>query len=188
MKRKPKPRWEKQTLQLGAGHTWKAAPGYKVFVADRGAVRFNFPQGWVVVPASDCIELYDKQPPEDDCRLAVSYLRLPPLDWSGLPLAELITTAAEGDRRKLLSRSDIVSVPRPDLELAWTEVRFMDSQENREACSRLAIARGANLQALITFDFWVDEASGLEPVWSEVLRSVELGRYVDDPTIGDVLH
>ena len=142
----------------------------------------------MIAPASDCIEIYDKQPPDDDCRLAVSYLPLPAIDWSGLPLTQLIVTAKKSDRRKILSHSEIVHVPRTDLELAWTEVRFMDSQEHREAFSRLAIARGSNLQALITFDFWVEDASRLNSVWDEVLRSVELGRYVDDPTSGDVLH
>ncbi|MEK7276454.1 MAG: hypothetical protein AAB427_03820 [Chloroflexota bacterium] len=187
MKRKSKPRWEQQALSLRTDHTWKAPPGYKVFVADRGAVRFHFPDSWVVVPASDSIELYNKQPPEDDCRLAVSYLRLPPLDWKELPLAELITAALKDDRRKLLFRSDIREAPREGLEIAWIEVRFLDAHEQREACSRLAIARGWNLQALITFDCWVEDQLSLEPVWEEVLRSVELGRYVDDPTAGDTV-
>ncbi len=185
---KRKPRWEKQTFTLKDSHAWKAPPGYNIFAADRGAVRFNFPHGWVVVPASDCIEIDDTQPPDDDCRLAVSYLRLPPMDWSGLPLAQLIAAAIEGDHRQLLSRGEIVHAPRTDGEVAWTETRFIDSHEQREACSRLAIARGSNLQALITFDFWVDDTPRLNPVWGEVMRSVELGRNVDDPTRGDVLH
>jgi hypothetical protein len=157
-------------------------------VADRGAVRFNVPRSWVIVPTSDCIELYDQQPPKDNCRLAVSYLRLPPIDWSGLPLAQLIATVVEGDRREILAREEVIKVPRADLELAWTEIRFMDPQEYREAFSRIALARGWNLQALITFDFWVEDMVRLEPVWDEVMRSVELGRYVDDPTMGDILH
>ncbi|HET7089251.1 MAG TPA: hypothetical protein VFL17_11405 [Anaerolineae bacterium] len=188
MKHKPKRRWTKQTLTLKDTHSWKAPPGYNIFAADRGAVRFNFPHGWVVVPAADCIELYDRQPPDDDCRLAVSYLRLPPIDWSGLPLAQLITTVVEGDHREVLARGAIVNVPREDLEVAWTEIRFMDPQEHREAFSRVALARGQNLQALITFDFWADDAPRLRPVWDEVMHSVELGRYVADPTTGDVLH
>jgi hypothetical protein len=188
MKHHPKPRWGKQTLKLKENHTWKAPPGYNVFVADRGAVRFNFPHGWVVVPASGCIELYDRQPPNDNCRLAVSYLRLPPIDWSGLPLAQLIATVVGGDHRKILEQEEVITVPRPDVEVAWTEIRFMDPQEHREALSRIAIARGRNLQALITCDFWVEDAARLWPIWDEVMRSVELGRYVDDPTKGDVLH
>ena len=186
MKRKSKGRWEKQTLKLRDSHTWKAPPGYNIFVADRGAVRFNFPHGWIIVPASDCTELYDRKPPDDNCRLAVSYMRLPPIDWSGLPLAQLISTIVDGDPRKVLSRGEVVKVPRPDLEAAWAEISFMDPQENREAFSRIALARGRNLQALITFDFWPEGAALLGPIWDEVMRSVELGQYVDDPTLGDV--
>ena len=185
---KHKPRWDKKTLALRDNHTWKAPPGYQVFVADRGAVRFNFPQKWVVEPGADCIALCDRKPPKDDCRLAVSYLRLPPLDWSGLPLAELITTTVEDDRRNVLARGEIITVPREGVELAWTEIRFLDLPANREAFSRLALARGSNLQALITFDYWAEDAQRLAPVWDEVMRSVELGRYVADPTAGDVLH
>ncbi len=188
MQMKQKPKWEKRVLKLKPEHSWTAPPGYNVFVADRGAVRFNCPQGWVVVPASDSIELYDQPPPDDNCRLAVSYLRLPAIDWSGLPMAKLVMTAIEGDTRPVLSRGAIVHARRDDLELAWIEIRFVDPQEHREAWSRLAIARGSNLQALITFDFWAEDAGRLEPVWSEVMRSVKLGWYVDDPTLGDILH
>lgn len=188
MKHKPEHPWEHQVLRLKDHHTWKAPPGYNVFVADRGAVRFNFPHGWVVVPSSDCIALHDQKPPNDNCRLAVSYLRLPPIDWSGLPLAQLITPIIEGDQRQILARGDIVTVPRADLEVAWTEIRFLDPQERREALSRIALARGSNLQALITSEFWADDAARWGPIWDEVMRSVELGRYVDDPTRGDVLH
>ena len=100
----------------------------------------------------------------------------------------MITTAIEGDRRKILSRGEIINASRSDLKVAWIETRFIDPKEHREAFSRLAIARGWNLQALITFDFWAEDVPRVKPVWDEVLRSVELGRYIDDPTAGDVLH
>ncbi len=183
-----KVRWRKQTLRLKDNHTWKAPSGYNVFVLDRGAVRFNFPKDWVTVPASDCVALYDRRPPNDNCRLAVSYLRLPPMDWTGLPLDELIASVIEGDQRRILARGDIIKADRADLELAWREIRFQDPSENCEAFSRIALARGANLQALITFDFWARDAAWLESVWDEVMRTVELGRFVSDPTAGDTLH
>ena len=187
-------RWAKQVLTLKDDHTWKAPPGYNVFVADRGAVRFNVPTDWVVASASDCIELHDRPAPDDDCRLAVSYLRLPPLDWSELPLSQLLTAIAENERRNVLTRGEIVTVPRNDLELAFMEIHFVDLKETREAFSRIALARGqqpageANLQALITFDFWADDAARFDPIWAEVMRSIQLGRYVADPTAGDFLH
>ena len=110
------------------------------------------------------------------------------MDWTGLPLDELIASVIEGDQRRILARGDIIKADRADLELAWREIRFQDPSENCEAFSRIALARGANLQALITFDFWARDAAWLESVWDEVMRTVELRRFVSDPTAGDTLH
>ena len=181
-------KWTKETLKLKEDHTWKAKDGYQIFVADRGAVRFNFPEGWIIVPTSDSIHLYDRRPPHDDCRLAVSFLRLKPIDWSGLPLSHLVKAAMHSDERMVLLRGEVQTVPREDLEVAWAEIRFLDPQAHREAASRYCLGRGFNLQSLITFDFWPEDAARLEPVWEEVLRSLELGRYVQDPTQGEILH
>jgi hypothetical protein len=178
-------KWEKRSLRLKKRHRWRAKPGYRIFVADRGAVRFSFPQDWVIVPESDAIHLYDKQPPDDNCRLAVSYIRLPPLDWSGLPLSQLVETALGSERRDILDKAKVTQLRRNDLEIAWTEIRFMDPNEKRPAFSRLCLGRGANIQTLITFDFWPEDKARLEPVWAEVMGSLELGRYISDPTVGD---
>ena len=45
-----RPTWTKKTLKLKEGHGWKSRPGYSIFVADRGAVRFDFPKTWVMEP------------------------------------------------------------------------------------------------------------------------------------------
>lgn len=177
-------KWKKRTLRLKKQHYWQAPPGHRVFVADRGAVQFNFPQAWVVVPEVDAIHLYDGQPPDDNCRLAVSYLRLPSLDWSGLPLSQLLETMVNGDEREIVEKGKPTQLRRNNLDIAWTEIRFMDPGEGREACCRLCLGRGANVQSLITLDFWPEDKQRLEPVWHEVIRSLELGRYIDDPTTG----
>jgi hypothetical protein len=186
MKRKPK--YDHKTLKLKDNHTWKAPPGHFIVVLDKGAVRLNMPVSWAVVPEPDSVKVYDRQPPDDDCCLAVSYLRLPPIDWSGLPLTDLITNALQSDERDTRPTGSPITEPRSDIELTWAEYGFIDPIEKRPALSRLAIARGHDLQALLTFDFWVDDTARLESVWREVMRSVELGRYVSDPTRGDVLH
>src|SRR6266496_1579784 len=82
--------WDKEELELNKSHGWRARPGQKIFVADRGALRIEFPEDWVVIPDDDSIKFYDKQPPDDDCCLAVSYMRLPPVDLSGLPVSEML--------------------------------------------------------------------------------------------------
>ena len=185
------PRWDKKELRLRENHGWKAKPGYQIFVADRGAVRFDIPQGWVVVPAENPVKICDREPPNDSCSIQLTIFRLPPgFDWSGLPLAQMLADATgdDPDEKGVLAKSEVVSIVRPDMEIAWRETRFVDEGEKREAISRSCIARGSNLQPLITFDFWVDDAPRLYPVWDELLRSLRLADYVADPTLGPVMH
>src|SRR5262245_48333025 len=107
----------KKALKLKEGHTWTAKPGHKIFVADRGAVRFDIPKEWVVVMDPDAVKIYDKQPPKDDAVLGVSYFNLPPIDWSGLPLRPLLEEAMKGTERELTSRGEIVEIKRGDLDI-----------------------------------------------------------------------
>lgn len=182
------PEWIEETLKLKKNHTWKAPPGYRIFVADRGAVCFNIPQDWIIEPDSDSIKFYDGKPPDDNCRLACSYIRLPPIDWSGLPLSELIRVATEGDERNLAGDGQLVHREREDLELAWRDFSFNDPAEHRQAYTRMCIARGSNIQTLITLDYWPEDAERLASVWEEVVRSLQLGRHISDPTLGEIVH
>lgn len=183
--------FKKTTLKLKDNHTWKAPKGYKIVVLDRGAVSFNIPEKWVLHKLEP-VEIYDKMPPDDDCRLSVSFWRLPHgVDWSGLPLADMLDKATQPDAGEdvhILQRGSVVKHKRDDLELFWVENRFLDKQEKREAFSRNAIARGWNVQVLITFDFWLSDAPKLRPIWNEILRSLQLGYSIEDPTKGLVLH
>ena len=78
--------WRKETLRLKEKHGWQAKAGYKIFVVDQGALRFDVPQDWIVDLATSSFKFFNRQPPDDDCTLEVSLIRLPPIDWSGLPL------------------------------------------------------------------------------------------------------
>ncbi len=179
--------WNKEVLKLKNNHSWKAKPGYRIFIADKGAVRFDFPDNWVVIPDEDSIKFHDADPPDDNCRLAVSYVQLAPIDWSGLPLSQLVQTVVEGDERGITHQSEMHETKRSDLELAWTEISFIDPVEKRDARSRICLGRGSNIQPLITMDFWAEDAEKFAPVWNEVLRSLQLGMYVEDPTRGHIL-
>lgn len=190
MKYKPKNRTLKHvgSAKLKPNHTWQAPDGYKIVVLDRGAVSFNVPQDWIMAKA-DPLELHDAAPPNDNARLTVSFWRLPPgVDWSGLPLAPLLIESTKDSKMDVLERGEIITVNREDMELVWTQHRFMDPVEHREAFTRIAMARGWEIHALITFDFWVSEGTKLQPVWEEVLRSLQIGRVIDDPTRGVVKH
>lgn len=180
--------WIKEELKLKKNHSWKAPSGYRIFVADRGAVRFHIPQRWIIEPDSDSTKFYDKQPPDDNCRLACSYIRLPPIDWSGLALSELIRVATEGDERELTIRGELTHQKREELEIAWADFSFIDPVEKRQAYTRVCIGRGSNIQTLITLDYWAEDGARLAPVWREVVRSLQLGRYISDPTVGDIVN
>jgi hypothetical protein len=168
---------------LKRDHGWKAKPGHSICVLDRGAVRFEFPSKWVVKQRPDSVQIHDCEPPDDNCVLGVSHFRAP-VEASGVPLRELVNAASAGDEREILERKEIVETQRGDVEIAWIEVRYIDNETKREAFSRLGIGRGSGIHSLITFDFWADQATRFAPVWNDVLRSLVLGWYVEDPTIG----
>jgi len=178
-----------QTLRLKDNHTWKAPKGYKIVVLERGAVSFNIPESWILAKLEPQVELHDGEPPNDNARLSISFWRFPSgIDWSGLPLVPLLTQAVEGTSLDILEQGEVITASRKDLELVWTERRFLDPEEKREAYSRIAVARAWGVHALLTFDYWVDDAAKFRPVWTEVMRSLQLGRRIEDPTKGVILH
>jgi hypothetical protein len=179
--------WEREDMRLHSHHGWRARPGCKIFVADRGAVRFDYPQDWFILMDEDSVKLCDKEPPDDDCRLAVSFLRLPPVDWSGLHMRTLLEAGMRDDERPIETLGPICEVQRGDLELAWREVRFLDPGEKRQARSRMCIARRTTLQCLITFDFWEADLERCEAAWQTVLETLELGEFISDPTRGPLV-
>lgn len=185
MKRKG---FRKTNLRLADNHTWKAPKGYKIVVADRGAVSFNVPTSWHLAKMEP-LELYDREPPIDDVRLTVSFWRLPPgIDWTDLSLTKMLNDATKDSKHDILERSEVTTFPREDVELIWTAHRFIDPVEKREAYTRIALARGWGVQALLTMDFWMDDLAMCQPIWDEVLRSLQLGRTIEDPTKGAVMH
>jgi hypothetical protein len=175
---------EKECFEVHAKHTWAATPGCKIFVADRGAVRFDYPRRWIVRGDPDSIKFYDKEPPGDDCVLAVSYLRIPPIDWSDLPLSKLVLEATRGDSRKVERWDDVVETRRIDLEIAWRQGRYIDSKENRPALTLLCLGRRRRVQSLITMDFWEEHAKRFSRTWNVVLNSLQLDEPIENPFLG----
>jgi hypothetical protein len=179
------PKFERETLKLKEGHTWRCKPGYKIFVLDEGALRFDLPRDWVMKIQERSVQFYDVEPPADNCRLEVSLLRHSQIDWTGLPLDQLIRGCAREKPGDDIRQEEIARQSRPGVELVWVEKTFVDPQEGRPARTRIAIVRGTNAHAVITFDFWAGDADRVVPVWDEVMGSVDLGLVVDDPTVGE---
>ena len=184
--------WENKTLRLKDGHGSQPRPGYKALVADRGAVRFEYPEDWVVVPdETGTLKLHDRQPPDDDCTLQMTVFYLnPEIDWSRLPLPPLVEKLLEDDSRFLLDRAEVVSYRQGRVDVSWSEVRFMDPQEARPAYSRICLARFRDIQPLITFDFWENDAIRCRAAWETVLATLRLGEAISnsdldsDSTVG----
>lgn len=172
--------------RLAAGHGWRAQPQHKILLLGRGAVRLEIPQTWVVEANDDCVKVFDKKPPADDCVLAVSYHHWPAAGQR-LSVASLVRGALEGDERSLLAIDPVVEETRIDIDLAWAEGRFIDPRINREACARLCIARKSQIQALITFDFWSSDLVSCDLQWSMFLATLQLGQWVADPLRGPSL-
>jgi hypothetical protein len=170
-------------MRLPPNHNWKSKPKHKILVLDRGAVHLEYPEKWFVEPTDDSLRIYDKKPPDDDCVLGVSYHRWP-VEGQGLKVASLVRSSLDEDERTFLSRAPIVEEDRVALALAWGEGRFVDAREKREACARLCLAREGEIQALLTFDFWLSDLKRCDPVWRAVLASLQLGQWVEDPRQG----
>ena len=182
------PRWEKREFSLPATHRWQARKGNKIFVADRGAVQFEYPGDWVPSPGEHSFCFYDKPEPDDDIRLECSMIRMPPIkddDWSGLPLSDLLeNTVLTSDERGVTRTGRNRRLRRPNLEAEWLEVDFFDSSQDRWAKSRMCLARGNGIQAFITMDYWPEDAPTVRKVWDDVLRSLKLGEYISNPFRG----
>ena len=172
-----KKKWKKQKQQLPEDHQWTAAPGNKVFIADAGAMQFEIPRKWHLSPGeSGSIRFFDKKREDDaDIRLEVSLIYAANIDWSGLPLPLLIENAAlSDDNRGITNRGPYQELRRSTLEAAWLEVDFMDATENRSAHSRIGMARGPGAYAIITLDFWTEDADRARSVWDSVMASLKL--------------
>lgn len=180
-------KWLKETQQLQEGHNWKSEPGTQIFVAGRGSLRFDVPQNWYFEPDEKSFRFLDKKPPNDDCRLEASYNLLPPGDWANFPLVSLLEQVVRDDERNPIEIGEIIQLKRQTARVVWTEIKFIDSQENREAYSRICIGLGSRVQCLITFEYWANDAERCVPVWDTVMRSLVLGLYIRDPKTGFAL-
>lgn len=176
--------WSKTTLDLAQDHNWQSQPGTRIFVAGRGAVRFDFPEDWHFEQQENSFQFLDRKPPDDDCRLEASYNLLPVGDWTEFPLVRLLKQVVEEDPRQSGEVGEIVQLKRQTARIVWTQIQFIDPQEKRPAYSRIAIGLGSGVQCLITFDYWSDDAERFLPVWDVVLSSLVLGLYIRDPRTG----
>jgi len=173
-------------FKLKDNHSWKSKPGNSICVLEGGLVRFDYPSHWVLKTQEGAVLLHDREPSVESCDLGVSIFRMPGELIAELPLKEMLLNSL-GSERKPYQQSEIRHVDRGDMEIAWLEQRYVDAGQNRDARFRVALARGSVI-CLISMNYWSDRAAGLDRVWEEVLRTLDFGLHVTDPTVGPVVH
>jgi hypothetical protein len=175
------------TLRLPENHGWRSKPGYKIFVANKGEVRFDYPEHWVLDDTPP-ITFRDKERPADTCRLQLEIYKRrkdgdgPPIKELLVDLMDVFKATNDEDPGYALGRGEIVVVDREDLELAWRTSKFFNPYRNREMISRSAAARANGVLPLIIFDFPADAKTLFDPIWEEILTSLQVGLYIEDPT------
>lgn len=184
MKKPPKPIVKK----LASDFKWDIPDGFKLLVVNRGDAVFNIPNTWVVTDMEP-FTVRDAAVPDDEMGILATLMPMPRgVDFSQLSLPDLLKQSAHDSGDKSTIRSDIFTSPRADLQMVWTEHRFMDKKEKREAYSRYVLARRDHIHILITFVYWVSDVEIAMPVWDELVRSLQLGLVLQDPSVPRKLH
>ena len=178
---------ERRIYRLPERHRWKAKEGNKIFVANKGDVRFEFPEGWVFDRTSGgegkSARFFDGHPPNDNIRLEVSVINaMDPLAFQA-PLADVLDGAIK-DIGENCERSEAFAMTLPDHDLALLDLAYIDPIEKRPAHSLFCLARGAGVHALISLDYWPEDAATALAVWEDVLGSLRLGQYLEHPFFG----
>ena len=190
--------WERREFNLPENHGWTAKSGNRIFVANQGAVRFEVPDTWILeLPkGSKSFQFFDGKPPHDDIRLDLRIMYLaathPEIDWSQVrpwnqpPIADWLKKNIANDRRQPTKVGPPLTITLGDLTTAWAEIDFIDPPDQRPAHSRIcyALKPAAALLAIITMDYWADDAHRARPVWGDVLGTLKLGEYIASPFHG----
>ena len=142
-------RWSKREIRLPQNHGWRAKPGNRVFVADRGKMMFEFPADWIMDPTRDpskeSMRFYDKPEPDDNIRLEISIINLnSAIDWTGLPITDLVENAVSDDTRGVDRRGPMRTASRADLGRGMGSDRFHGP--GRESQGALASVLRARLE------------------------------------------
>jgi hypothetical protein len=178
-------KWKSKSMKLKKDHIWQCKPGNRICVLGTGDVYFEIPLEWIMVPDNDSIKFYDANPPDDDIRLAFSHYKLEPrIDWSGLPLADLVKEGLNGDERQLTQVTDYIHRKQKNIVICWQDSTFIDAVEKREAFTRLCLCRYFELLCMITVDFWPEDKERVDSVWEVIMDSLTMGLKIKDPRLG----
>jgi hypothetical protein len=173
-------------FKLKDKHTWKSKPGYSICVLDRGLLRFEFPERWVVRPEGGSVHIHDQEPSLESCDLGVSIFRVPGEAVRDMNLDDALRDSLNHERQAY-RESEVYHITGADFEIAWLEQRYTDAEHgNRDARMRVALIRGP-VVCLISMNYWADRAGDLEPVWNHVLATLIFDLPIADPAAGPMV-
>src|SRR5436190_18828373 len=126
-------RWQQDRFKMKPDHRWKAKPGHQIFIAQRGAIRLDIPRTWVVIPEKTSYKMCDRQPPDDECTLEVSYMVLPNVDLTDLTVSMMLRDVTDNQPQKAETwRGEIVEEQRGEMLIGQRGSRLIDRSEHRE--------------------------------------------------------
>ena len=181
--------WKRSTFDLPDDHGWTARPGNSIFVANRGAVLFEYPSDWVLKPDGNSICLYDREAPDDNMRLQVSVIRLGPGPIERRLEHHAAARQPDGGRRAGPTtrgsappeRAAGRCLPRQSgVTCGWRWTSWTRTRSARRIPGPASPARG-NVQAFITMEYWPEDRRVCRPrSWSNMLESLKLADYLYD--------
>jgi hypothetical protein len=164
-----------RVVELTENQVWKATPGCRILLLDGGAVRFDIPTTWTVVPREHHILLFDDSPPNTRCSIGLSWHQLPLA--SEIPLSILLDHAVSAEKRRVIHRTAITHLVRPPLQVVWLQLRVFDNSENCDMCTRMCIARSGGTIAPVLFEFRPEDEVAVFPVWQTFLSTLAVGEF-----------
>lgn len=165
---------------LPKDHSWTAREGFKILIANRGAIRMDIPREWVVTPREGGILLAsDRDPPDDSCRIEMSVLSLPVVSPLPIRLADMLTIVQSAEAEDLRPAGRIHVERRGTTEVGWFASHENEVDGDREILTRHLFACAPGAQAVVTYRVYVDAADRFARVWRELLRSLRLGERLD---------
>lgn len=179
--------YEKTTVPLPAAHNWKCSPGHLLFIANRGDLRFEYPETWHVILTEKSLNIHDRPPPDDEARLQLTIMPTPhirPADYPKLPLVDVLRSAVDRERDEKGDRwerlGDMNTIERPGLQIAWTESRWYDQEHaGRPVLCRQLFTRGRGIHILMTYDYYEDVAEKHRPVWTHLVQTMRVSTPVN---------
>ena len=167
--------------KLLPGHRWQTRAACKTIVLDRGAVQFDYPRSWVVVPNSESVAICDREPPANQSRLEVSFFRVAVPECEELPPAADFVDRVTSRKRENATYGPLREEIRRGVEVAWRDILLRAPTKRSAALFRVGIARRGSIHCLITYEYFGARRERCDEVWEELLETLMLDRSSDRP-------